>query len=531
MRGSGPAIEVVLFLAASLTISACVYRGAALGHAVLAPLDIPFTLFERFRDVAPEGFTAVTPENHYLIDQITYDLPLQRLAHEAIQSGRFPWWMPYSCGGRPLAADAHISLFDPARLILYRMLPFVLAYNWTKIAHGIAAGLGAFLLLRSFRRDEPGVNGLLALSYQFCGSHALYFGHPWIQGATLYAPWLWLGICLLMGGRERKGTLLVGASLAGYILAANLQAYLYLPLFLGSGVVCVWAVKGREAARPICLAAFAGAAAMCLSSIAWLHVTELFLISDREPAMAFSARGLLAGAGSVLGGGMPWALGTHETPDISKIIGQPGARSALGFNFFVGTAIWCIGAAAVWLRRRDWRSWGMHERWAALIMAGYALLLSLPSAGIIYARISPIACLALVVFVRHMIHAGDSDELIPTARKAALALTVAAAALMVGASLWGMAPESIQAPVVRKYLSMQGSPVEGGALHLLRSGQITEAHGALGLESPFMWAMLPFFALAVAARRWGSRKRRCAELGAGVWLVVILRVSFLAGHW
>ena len=136
------------FAAANVLLLLFVFRGALWGGALLAPLDIPPALFTQYRHVLPAQ--PPVPANHYIIDGIYYDLPLQKTIHEAYRSGEMPWWDPYSFAGRPLLADAHINGTDWVRVLCDRLLPFEAAYNWTRILHFFISGLGMLLLLRAF---------------------------------------------------------------------------------------------------------------------------------------------------------------------------------------------------------------------------------------------------------------------------------------------------------------------------------------------------------------------------------------------
>jgi hypothetical protein len=132
----------------------------------LAPVDIAPTIFSKYRYVDPSA--GEVPANHYIIDQLTYDLPLQYTIYGAYRRGEIPWWDPYDYAGRPLLADAHVNGTDPIRIICYLTLPFVSAYNWNLILKSILTGLGMFLLLRHlhfvFSISLP-----LALTFQFAG--------------------------------------------------------------------------------------------------------------------------------------------------------------------------------------------------------------------------------------------------------------------------------------------------------------------------------------------------------------------------
>src|SRR5439155_252414 len=79
----------------------------------------------------------------------------------------------------PLLADAHINGTDPLRCILYRFLPFELAYNWTLIGHCLLSGIAMLLLLRHFGFADWQC-ALLAITYQFSTSLVLHFA-TWVD--------------------------------------------------------------------------------------------------------------------------------------------------------------------------------------------------------------------------------------------------------------------------------------------------------------------------------------------------------------
>src|SRR5688572_12791614 len=96
----------------------CVFRGGIWGTAILAPLDIPPTLFSKFEWVDPT--LGKIPRDHYVIDLFDYDLGPTHITHRSLAQGEFPWWNPYSSGGCPLAAEP-LGMTDPLRLTLLRL--------------------------------------------------------------------------------------------------------------------------------------------------------------------------------------------------------------------------------------------------------------------------------------------------------------------------------------------------------------------------------------------------------------------------
>lgn len=373
-----------------LEILAClvVFRGALWGQSLLAPVDVAPALLANYRYVDPD--TTKIPANHYIVDQLFYDLPLQKTIHAAVQRWEMPWWDPYTFGGRPLLADAHVNGTDPVRLLLYRLLPFEAAYNWTLIAHALLTGLGMFLLLGRLNFGA-GTRTWLAVAYQFAGCYTLFIGHPWIQGAFLYYPFLWLAWDAGLRGRARW-SLPAGALLAAAIFyAGNLQSHAYLPLFAA-------ALAAGYAGRDAGLwkrAAFLVGGSLLIGGLLALPVLsgqlELFAIGTRPISPHFGKTGWLAGP-AALGALFPWLLGTFRTLDASKLFGQ----TALGFSFWTG----CAGMALAlggFFRKRDEPDRLPVLRTARLLAAGTLLLLSTPLVGWLYLRMAPLAVMGLIV--------------------------------------------------------------------------------------------------------------------------------------
>lgn len=92
-------LPVLFFLTASGLLAGLAFPGGITGKSILAPLDIFPTLFSSFRYLDPQA--GGVPQNHHIIDQATYDLPIQHLIYQSIRQGILPWWDPYTYGGAP----------------------------------------------------------------------------------------------------------------------------------------------------------------------------------------------------------------------------------------------------------------------------------------------------------------------------------------------------------------------------------------------------------------------------------------------
>jgi hypothetical protein len=384
---------VLLFLTVSFGLLAALYFRAMTGAHLLAPLDLAPALFKHYAWVDP-GHSGV-PANHYIIDQLTYDLPLQRQIHAAVRQGQLPWWTPLDLGGRPLLADAHINGTDPLRLLLYRLLPFEAAYNWNLLIHSLLAGLGAFCLLRNLG-SRPFLGGVLALTWQFSGPMTLYFGHPWIQSAFVAYPFLWLAWDRLAQGADAPA--LGGAALATAwaMLGGNLQSHAYLPLFAVAWLAGTCWTDPKAWLRLLPWVTVSGLLGALIAAPALAPELDLYRQTQRLPALTFKLIHVGAAPAS-LSFLFPWALGTFKTVDASKLFGQ----STLGFQLFVGLPAGLAALGALLLRRAaepgNPTARPANRRVAGLLLLGYVLILATPAVLFLYTRIAPLMTLALVV--------------------------------------------------------------------------------------------------------------------------------------
>lgn len=378
----------VWFGVATVLLALAIFRGALWGERLLAPLDTAPALLSKYRWMDP-GTTGV-PANHYTIDQLTYDLPLQRTIHEACRRGEVPWWDPYTFGGRPLLADAHINGTDPFRLLCYALLPFELAYNWTLVLHWAVAGLGMFCLLRHWRIPD-GTSVGLALAFACAGYHAVMFGHPWNTGAFLFYPWLWLAWDAGSTGRPGWAWPVGVLAMAGVFYAGNIQSHAYVVIF---GAVVLVAEGGRSAAawrRMLPRIALTGILGALLAAPVLAGQLEFYRLSVRPVPVPLNPVSWLSGLAS-LATVHPWALGTFRTLDLSKFVGQ----YALGFVVYLGSA---AGALAVlgWVRGAAQAPRPAVRRVAAGLVLAYLVILSTPLQAALYTRSAGLAVLGLTV--------------------------------------------------------------------------------------------------------------------------------------
>ncbi|MDD5260123.1 MAG: hypothetical protein PHD29_09180, partial [bacterium] len=82
-------------------------------------------------------------------DIVRYYQPMHYYASEGVWRGIIPFWNPYVFSGLPFLATLQHALFYPLNLFHY-LFPFIIGFKYLFIAHYVLAGLGLYLLLRSF---------------------------------------------------------------------------------------------------------------------------------------------------------------------------------------------------------------------------------------------------------------------------------------------------------------------------------------------------------------------------------------------
>ena len=388
------------FLAVQLLLALLLFRDALWGGSLLAPLDIAPALLSEFKAVDP---AREVPDNHYILDQLVYDLPLQRTLHAAVRRGEVAWWDPYTFGGRPLLADAHVNGTDPVRLLCYAVLPFEPAYNWTRVLHFVVAGTGMFLLLRRLGIASP-LPFWLALAWEFAGCQVVKFGHPWVPASFAWYPWLWLAFHHARETGSRRAIAGIALAAAAVFYTGNLQSHTYLPLFLGALVAGYggtapkgWAKALRSLAPGFLLGAMLAAPVL-------LNEIEFFRQNVRLADVGVPTRPWLAAALSLAGMGHPWALGTFRTLDASKLAGFFG----LGFRLFAGTAV-LGGALVVVAGREKCGRLPAPVRAGSWMFAAYIAVLATPLVNLLYPRAAGLAVIGLVVMGAHGLDRLRSD--------------------------------------------------------------------------------------------------------------------------
>lgn len=94
------------------------------------------------------GENIVVANGFFNSDSLLYHLPLRVHYAKALKSGILPLWIGEIGNGFPAHAEGLVGMAYPLNLVLYRLLPPILAYNLSFYIHFLFAGLFMFLYLR-----------------------------------------------------------------------------------------------------------------------------------------------------------------------------------------------------------------------------------------------------------------------------------------------------------------------------------------------------------------------------------------------
>ena len=110
---------------------------------------------------------------------------------QELKRNRIPIWNPQIGTGFPTLAEGQTAIFFISNLILFRLLPFLYAYNMTLILSFITAAIGTYLFCRSLNLTKLASTfaGLITPLGGFFVFHVQH--HNLLQTATLLPLLFW----------------------------------------------------------------------------------------------------------------------------------------------------------------------------------------------------------------------------------------------------------------------------------------------------------------------------------------------------
>ena len=151
----------------------------------------------------------------------------------ALSLSSLPLWEPLLAGGFPLFAEGQVGALFLPNLILFRLLPLIVAYNSALTLTFITLAIGTYLYLRVLKRSAA-ASLFASLVLTFSGLPVLQMTHlTLLQGITLMPLIMWVGLLLATQPR-RSRIVLLACLVAQQIFAGFPQAtFMTVLLLLG----------------------------------------------------------------------------------------------------------------------------------------------------------------------------------------------------------------------------------------------------------------------------------------------------------
>ncbi len=233
-------VELALF---GVALAACVVgflHDALRPGQVLSPADVLFAQAS-FRDPDAAPSPDFEPSNRLLMDPVLQFQPWLAFERSEIRAGRLPVWNPFAGCGAPLIANGQSASFDPFNWIVF-LGPWPAAPGWVAAARLWFAGLGAFLLARSWGLGPWG-RWFAGLGFPFCGFLVVWLLYP-VTPAAIWLPWLLLATDRAIHEPSARGVGWLALAVGGVLVAGHVQTGAH--ALLATGLFAAWRLAGSS---------------------------------------------------------------------------------------------------------------------------------------------------------------------------------------------------------------------------------------------------------------------------------------------
>lgn len=352
-----------------------------------------------------------------------------RLAYSAerLRAGQVALWNPYlSLGGTHAGDPAALAWYAPA-LLLFVLLPDLIAYNYTVILHLVIAAAGMYAVARAWQQTRAAAC-LAALIYAFNGFAVAHLEHLNIVIGLAWLPVIVFFLEKFLSTHRVKYLVLGSLALGMQILGGHTQIVLYSGIVWGSLALLRLVQDWRQGKRVQMLGGVLGCV---LTTAGGLGIAAIFLAPFVE-LLGFTVRA----------GGVTYEYATSFSLEPARLIaflypywfgGNPGSvergpGSLIEMSAYIG--IFALALMPFALARREGRVYllGGLAVIALLLALGkftpmYSLLYHLPLFGSV--RV-PARLLLIVVFALALLAGFGLDQL-RTSRRGSIQTFVLAA--------------------------------------------------------------------------------------------------------
>jgi hypothetical protein len=347
-----PSRETLTFVLILGVVLTAFFHETLIGGKVLSPADV-LLVSASFRD---EKTADYEPANRLLMDPVLQFQPWLEFNRSMVRNGRLPLWNGHAGCGVPHLANGQSAVFDPFHLLAY-LGPTPKAYAWIAVARLFTAGLGMFLLARSWGLGIWG-RWFAGLVYPFCGFLIVWLLFP-VTSVAIWMPWLFLATDRVFRtpGAGTAGVLAIATALV--LVGGHVQTSAHVLLAVGLYALWKsWSERSRGIAmRRVWLAGMAGivlglamAAVQILPQAAYLAKSSVWGDRQRELSpwwSVVSPRWLDAVCTAI-----PYAYGSQRFghPNLARALGVHNLNESAGGFAGLTTLIW-LAPLALAVRR------------------------------------------------------------------------------------------------------------------------------------------------------------------------------------
>ncbi len=175
-------------------------------------------------------------------DSFVQFFPWLKCYSYAIKHFSFPYWIKSMGSGFPLMAEGQVGGFYPLNIILFFILPFKVAYNYSIILHFILGGIFTYFYTRGLGADEKG-GYIAALLFCFGSAYGGCFYNIVTLRTLTWFPFVLLLLDRFIDRQNLKYAFFAGCVLglqllAGFVQMAVYSAFFYLVYFIYRSILC-----------------------------------------------------------------------------------------------------------------------------------------------------------------------------------------------------------------------------------------------------------------------------------------------------
>jgi len=176
-------------------------------------------------------------------DLTEINLPLRHLMKSALNQGQLPLWAEMLSSGYPLLAESEIGFFYPLHFLMFKSLPFLVAFNYSFIVHWFLGALFVYLFARQIK-ISPQASFLAAISFIFSSFFVGHLKHVNMVEAAIWMPLIMLLIELFFRKKQFIFLFFVSLILTIQILVGHFQISYYTILL--AGIYFIWRLSSPD---------------------------------------------------------------------------------------------------------------------------------------------------------------------------------------------------------------------------------------------------------------------------------------------